>query len=120
MVQARPTTSRDAPMARDWIGPLPGCTIAGTWPTPDHGPYFSLGRWGLLVNIGAVAYGSLVAINIAWPRNAIYNAVGNPHWHGRKRRAERQQQSDHGGTNRSTPARYGHRILRSSVRLLDK
>jgi urea carboxylase system permease len=55
--------------------------LRGTWPTPDHGPYFSLGRWGLPVNILAVAYGSLVAINIAWPRNSIYNAVGKPHWY---------------------------------------
>jgi urea carboxylase system permease len=55
--------------------------LRGTWPTPDHGPYFSLGRWGTLVNIGAVAYGSLVALNIAWPRNSIYNVVGKPHWY---------------------------------------
>jgi urea carboxylase system permease len=55
--------------------------LRGTWPKPDHGPYFSLGRWGLLVNILAVAYGTLVTINIAWPRNAIYNAVGKPHWY---------------------------------------
>ena len=26
--------------------------IRGTWPKPDHGPYFSLGRWGIVVNIG--------------------------------------------------------------------
>ena len=25
--------------------------LRGEWPKPDHGPYFSLGRWGLLVNI---------------------------------------------------------------------
>ncbi len=43
--------------------------IRGTWPRPDHGPYFSLGRWGLPVNIVAVVYGTLVAINIAWPRD---------------------------------------------------
>jgi urea carboxylase system permease len=55
--------------------------LRGTWPKPDHGPYFSLGRWGLPVNILAVAYGTLVTINIAWPRNAIYNAVGKPHWY---------------------------------------
>ena len=48
--------------------------LRGQWPKPDHGPYFSLGRWGLPVNIAAVAYGTLVAINIAWPRNAIYNS----------------------------------------------
>jgi len=55
--------------------------LQGKWPKPDHGPYFSLGRWGLLVNICAVLYGSLVALNIAWPRNSVYNAVGTPHWY---------------------------------------
>ncbi len=55
--------------------------VRGTWPRPDHGPYFSLGRWGLPVNIAAVLYGTLVAINIAWPRNSVYNAVGTPHWY---------------------------------------
>jgi urea carboxylase system permease len=48
--------------------------IRGTWPKPEHGPYFSLGRWGLLVNVIAVAYGALVAVNIAWPRAAVYDA----------------------------------------------
>ena len=33
------------------------------------------------VNIAAVAYGSLVTLNIAWPRNAVYNIVGTPHWY---------------------------------------
>jgi urea carboxylase system permease len=55
--------------------------LRGDWPKPDHGPYFSLGRWGLPVNILAVAYGTLVTINIAWPRNSIYNVVGTPHWY---------------------------------------
>jgi urea carboxylase system permease len=55
--------------------------IRGDWPKPDHGPYFSLGRWGMLVNVLAVIYGTLVVINIAWPRNAIYNVVGKPHWY---------------------------------------
>jgi amino acid transporter len=55
--------------------------IRGTWPTPDHGPYFSLGRWGLPVNVLAVAYGALVAINLAWPRVAVYNFIGKPHWY---------------------------------------
>ena len=55
--------------------------LRGTWPKSDWGPYFSLGRWGLPVNIAAVLYGTLVTINIAWPRNAIYNAVGKAHWY---------------------------------------
>ncbi|MGH2869883.1 MAG: hypothetical protein ACRDNK_20235, partial [Solirubrobacteraceae bacterium] len=44
-------------------------------PRPDHGPYFSLGRWGLLVNTVAVAYGAIVALNIAWPRSAVYDSL---------------------------------------------
>ncbi|MBV9681381.1 MAG: amino acid permease, partial [Solirubrobacterales bacterium] len=55
--------------------------LRGTWPKPDWGPYFSLGRWGLPVNLAAVVYGILVTINIAWPRDAIYNAVGTAHWY---------------------------------------
>jgi amino acid transporter len=57
--------------------------IRGTWPRPNHGAYFSLGRWGTLVNAGAVLYGGLVAINIAWPRADIYNYLGKPHWYWR-------------------------------------
>jgi urea carboxylase system permease len=49
--------------------------IRGTWPKPDHGPYFSLGRFGLLINAGAVVYGLLVAINIGWPRSAVYDSL---------------------------------------------
>ena len=46
--------------------------MRGEWPRPDHGPYFSMGRWGLPVNIFAVVYGLVVAFNIAWPRAAVY------------------------------------------------
>ncbi len=49
--------------------------LRGQWPRPDHGPYFSLGRWGLLVNVVAVVYGVVVAVNIAWPRSAVYDAL---------------------------------------------
>ena len=51
-------------------GPMLLRRIRGTWPTPEHGTYFSLGRWGMLVNVFAVVYGAIVAFNIAWPRNA--------------------------------------------------
>jgi urea carboxylase system permease len=47
----------------------------GEWPRKDHGPYFSLGRWGWAVNIFSVTYGALVAVNIAWPRAAVYDAL---------------------------------------------
>src|SRR5436305_10169517 len=49
--------------------------LRGTWPRADHGPYFSLGRWGIWVNALAVVYGTLVAVNIAWPRAAVYDAL---------------------------------------------
>jgi len=46
--------------------------LRGEWPRPEHGPYFSLGRWGMLVNVFAVVYGTVVAFNIAWPRATVY------------------------------------------------
>ena len=46
--------------------------LRGEWPRPEHGPYFTLGRWGLPVNIFAVVYGTLIAFEIAWPRAAVY------------------------------------------------
>ena len=52
--------------------------LRGQWPLPEHGPYFSLGRWGLPVNIFAVLYGVLMTINLAWPRAAVY---GSDHWY---------------------------------------
>jgi len=59
-------------------GPMLLRRLRGTWPTPDHGAHFSLGKWGLPVNILAVAYGAVIAFNIAWPRVAVY---GNSHWY---------------------------------------
>jgi urea carboxylase system permease len=52
--------------------------MRGEWPTKEHGPFFSLGRWGLLVNAIAVVYGTLAVINIGWPRAAVYS---NEHWY---------------------------------------
>jgi amino acid transporter len=55
--------------------------LRGTWPRPDHGSYFNMGRWGLLVNVTAVVYQALVIIDLMWPRIAIYNAIGKYHWY---------------------------------------
>jgi amino acid transporter len=52
--------------------------LRGRWPTPDHGPHFSLGRWGAAVNAFAVLYGIGMTINLAWPRAAVY---GSDHWY---------------------------------------
>jgi urea carboxylase system permease len=46
--------------------------LRGEWPRPEHGSYFNMGRWGLLVNAFAVIYGSVIAFEIAWPRAAVY------------------------------------------------
>jgi urea carboxylase system permease len=42
--------------------------------------YFSLGKWGLAVNIVAVTFGVFLLIDVGWPRAAIYNA-GNGPWY---------------------------------------
>jgi urea carboxylase system permease len=59
-------------------GPMLLRRLRGEWPRPDHGPYFSLGRWGLPVNLLAVLYGLAMTINLAWPRAAVY---GSDHWY---------------------------------------
>jgi urea carboxylase system permease len=55
--------------------------LRGEWPKADHGPYFSLGRFGLPVNIAAIVYQTLVIINLMWPRSSIYNYLGAGHWY---------------------------------------
>ena len=37
---------------------------------------FTLGRWGLPVNILAVLYGALMVVNLAWPRPEVYDPSG--------------------------------------------
>lgn len=37
---------------------------------------FSLGRWGLPVNLIAVVYGAAMMVNIAWPRREVYDPAG--------------------------------------------
>lgn len=50
--------------------------LKGEWPGPNAGTdgYFSLGRWGLPVNIIAVVWGTAMAINLGWPREDVYGA----------------------------------------------
>ncbi|MCW2717439.1 amino acid permease [Pseudonocardia sp.] len=59
-------------------GPMLLRRLRGHWPRPEHGEFFSLGRWGLLVNIIAVVYGAGMTINLAWPRPEVY---GNDAWY---------------------------------------
>ncbi|WP_375425034.1 amino acid permease [uncultured Friedmanniella sp.] len=39
-------------------------------------PVFSLGRWGLLVNGLAVVWGVAMAVNLAWPRQEVFDPEG--------------------------------------------
>ncbi len=46
----------------------------GQWPPADLAPggYFTMGKWGLAINILAVSWGIGMAINLAWPREVVY------------------------------------------------
>ena len=43
-------------------------------------PLFSLGRWGIPVNVMAVGYGLLMTVNLAWPRSEIFDPSGETPW----------------------------------------
>jgi urea carboxylase system permease len=55
-------------------GPMLKKRLQGQWPPKDlkEGGYFTMGRWGLPVNIFAVIWGVGMAVNLAWPRAAVY------------------------------------------------
>ncbi len=63
-------------------GPMLAARMRGDWKSTDAEPgYFTLGRWGMLVNVLAVIWGLFMAVNLAWPRASIYNAVEPFHWY---------------------------------------
>jgi len=43
-------------------------------------PLFSLGRWGVPVNVLALVYGLFMTVDLAWPRAAVYDPAGG-HWY---------------------------------------
>jgi amino acid transporter len=53
--------------------PLLWCRLRG-WPKdgPNEAGLFTLGRWGLPINIAAVLWGGVTAVNMAWPRPDVY------------------------------------------------
>jgi urea carboxylase system permease len=57
--------------------------LRGEWPREESATrgYFSLGRWGLPINVVAVVWGVAMAVNLAWPRKEIYNATEPFHWY---------------------------------------
>ncbi|MYV90182.1 amino acid permease, partial [Streptomyces sp. SID1034] len=54
--------------------------LRGKW-TPAGDGKFSLGRWGLPVNILGVLWGGAMTLNLAWPRAEVYNATAPYHWY---------------------------------------
>ncbi|MCX5556089.1 APC family permease [Streptomyces sp. NBC_00038] len=60
--------------------PMLVARLRGQWQPAGDGK-FSLGRWGLLVNILAVLWGTAMTINLLWPRAAVYNATAPFHWY---------------------------------------
>jgi urea carboxylase system permease len=63
--------------------PMLFARLRGDWPGPNAGRdgYFSLGRWGLPVNVVAVLWGAGMALNLIWPRQEVYNATEPFHWY---------------------------------------
>jgi amino acid transporter len=63
-------------------GPLLKKRLRGQWPPADlaAGGYFTMGRWGMLVNVVAVLWGAGMALNLAWPREAVYGAPWYNTW----------------------------------------
>jgi len=63
------------------LGRIQGRTVVAgpddTGDTDEDGkPLFSLGRFGLVVNAVAVAYGVAMAVNLGWPRAEVYDPAG--------------------------------------------
>jgi amino acid transporter len=56
--------------------------LRGQWPPADlaAGGYFTMGRWGLLINVVAVLWGAGMALNLAWPREAVYGTPWYNTW----------------------------------------
>ncbi|WP_405557264.1 APC family permease [Streptomyces sp. NBC_01171] len=60
--------------------PMLVARLRGRW-TPAGEGRFSLGRWGLVVNVVAVVWGAGMTLNLIWPRPAVYNASAPYHWY---------------------------------------
>jgi urea carboxylase system permease len=63
-------------------GPMLMKRLRGQWPPVDlaESGYFNMGRWGMFVNVVAVLWGVGMALNLAWPREAVYGAPWYNTW----------------------------------------
>jgi amino acid transporter len=46
----------------------------------DGQPLFTLGRWGIPLNVLAVLFQLVMVVNLAWPRAEIYDLTGGSWW----------------------------------------
>ncbi len=60
------------------VTPMLMARLRRQWPPDRRTPYFSLGRWGFAVNLGAVVGTLALIIDVAWPRAFVY---GTDHWY---------------------------------------
>jgi urea carboxylase system permease len=61
--------------------PMLSKRLRGEWPLKTEPGFFTMGRWGMPVNIIAVVFGAAATINMVWPRGSIYNPVAPFHWY---------------------------------------
>lgn len=54
--------------------------LRGTGEHDAEPGHFSLGRWGLPVNVVAVLFGLFLLVNVGWPRAAVYDPDGTGWW----------------------------------------
>lgn len=60
---------------------LTGWTAARSGDLDEDGrPVFTLGRWGVVLNAGAVLYQASMVVNLLWPRTAVYDTTGHTWW----------------------------------------
>ena len=53
--------------------------LRGRLPAAESG-LFTLGRWGVPVNVLAVLYGAGMVVNLSWPRAEVYDPSGEHPW----------------------------------------
>ena len=56
------------------VSPKPGVPASATARSAETRSSFTLGRWGLPVNLIAVSWGLVVVVNMGWPRSEIYGS----------------------------------------------
>ncbi|MBV9607263.1 MAG: amino acid permease [Solirubrobacterales bacterium] len=61
-------------------GSFAAVRLRGEWHQNDR-RYFTLGRLGLPVSLAAAGWAVFTIVDIAWPRNAIYNPASPFHWY---------------------------------------